>query len=137
MPRISKSKPIEPAPVQGFTHPESAFSKYLQEHPEGVRVTYIGKNQDGVPISVISNPNELAGTRRFVEIVMSVGKGKRRRSSPATIRRNVQICDLRKQDVKKWTFGTLAMKFKVKRQTILRILDEEQKWRDLHSQLPV
>ena len=58
-----------------------------------------------------------------------------RKSSPVTIRRNVEICDRRKQDKKKWTFGRLAKEYKIARQTVVRILNEEAKWRRRASQL--
>jgi hypothetical protein len=58
-----------------------------------------------------------------------------RPSDPETIKRNVEICDLRKQDQKKWSFGRLAKKFDVARQSIANILKEEEKWRKLHREL--
>lgn len=53
---------------------------------------------------------------------------KERRSAPETVRRNIEICDRRNQDREKWTFGRLAKEYKIKRQTVLAILKEEDKW---------
>ena len=48
-----------------------------------------------------------------------------RRSSPETIRRNVEICDLRKQNPSKWSYGRLGKKVGLTKQAIKKILDEE------------
>lgn len=58
-----------------------------------------------------------------------------RKSDPEIVRRNVEICDLRKQDPKKWSLGRLAKNFGLgAKQTIKRILEEEDKWRRLAAQ---
>lgn len=54
-----------------------------------------------------------------------------RKSSPETIRRNVEICDLRKQDAKKWSYRRLARQFKMTPQAIGLVLKDEAKWRRL------
>jgi hypothetical protein len=54
-----------------------------------------------------------------------------RKSDPETIRRNVEICDLRKQDPKKWSYRRLARQFKITPQAIGLILKGETKWRRL------
>jgi hypothetical protein len=59
-------------------------------------------------------------------------KAKRdRKSAPATVRRNVEICNLRKRDPKHWSQGQLAKKFKVSSPAIRKILKDEAKWRRL------
>jgi hypothetical protein len=58
-----------------------------------------------------------------------------RKSDPRTVRRNVEICDRRRQDTKRWTFGRLAREYEITRQAIVRILKEEDKWRRLAAQL--
>jgi hypothetical protein len=56
-----------------------------------------------------------------------------RKSSPVTIRRNVEICDLHKLDPKKWTLGQLGKRFKLNRSTIRDVIRDEQKWRQLNG----
>jgi hypothetical protein len=54
-----------------------------------------------------------------------------RKSDPEIVRRNVHICDLRKQDTKKWSLGRLAKDFDLAKSAIQKILREEPKWRRL------
>jgi hypothetical protein len=54
-----------------------------------------------------------------------------RKSDPEIARRNVEICDLRKRDPKKWTLGTLGKKFDLTKQTVKSIIENEAKWRRL------
>jgi hypothetical protein len=56
-----------------------------------------------------------------------------RKSDPETVRRNVEICNLRKQDPKKWSLGRLAKKYEMAKQSIRKILEEETKWRRLEA----
>ena len=58
-----------------------------------------------------------------------------RKSDPETIRRNVEICDLRQQDRKKWSLGRLAKHFGVTTRAITKVLANENKWRRLAQQL--
>ena len=58
-----------------------------------------------------------------------------RKSDPDIIRRNVNICDLRKQDRKKWSLLKLAKHFKKDKRTITGILEEESKWRKMADKL--
>jgi hypothetical protein len=58
-----------------------------------------------------------------------------RKSDPEIIRRNVEICDLRKQDPKKWTLGRLAKKYDVTSRAIRKTLKEEAKWRRLKAEM--
>lgn len=61
-----------------------------------------------------------------------------RKSDPEIIKRNVEICDLRKQDAKKWTQGRLAKHFGLSSAGSIRsILAEEEKWRRLHAEMSV
>jgi hypothetical protein len=45
-----------------------------------------------------------------------------RKSDPEIVRGNVEICDLRRQNEKKWTLGRLAKKFAMAKQSIKKIL---------------
>ena len=56
-----------------------------------------------------------------------------RKSAPETVKRNVEICDRRKADKRKWTLGKLAKQYHIARQTVVRILEQETKWRRLAS----
>jgi len=58
-----------------------------------------------------------------------------RHSDSETIQRNVQICDLHRQDRKKWSKKKLAGKFDVDASYVRRILHEEAHWRKLASRL--
>jgi hypothetical protein len=62
-------------------------------------------------------------------------KKRNRRSSPKTILRNVELCDLRKQDRKKWTLGQLAKRYKVSTRAVTMVISEEPKWRRLEAEL--
>jgi hypothetical protein len=54
-----------------------------------------------------------------------------RKSDPATVRRNVEICDLRRRDQAKWSLGRLGKKYGMTKQSVKKILAEETKWRRL------
>ncbi|HTU88575.1 MAG TPA: hypothetical protein VMF69_00620 [Gemmataceae bacterium] len=58
-----------------------------------------------------------------------------RKSDPEIVRRNMEICDKRKRDKKKWTLGRLARDYEMRRQTIVSILKDEEKWRRLAAQV--
>jgi hypothetical protein len=60
-----------------------------------------------------------------------------RKSSPATIHRNIEICDLRRQNPKHWSQGRLAKKYKVTDRMIRSILKQERKWRRLALQMRI
>lgn len=62
-------------------------------------------------------------------------KLKRRKSDPETIRRNVEICDLRRQDSRKWSQGRLAKKYHVTARLIRSVLKNEHKWRESAARL--
>ncbi len=143
--RKSKSDP-PPAPIPTPSQeppaakpPDDDFSKYLAEHPEGFYLTSIpelkeaGLEYDGI----LSEPKNLQHDLHLIEMGKAVGRSRRkeRRSSPITIRRNVEICDRRKQNKSKWTLGRLAKEYGVKRQTIVSILNDEEKWRRLATSL--
>ena len=59
-----------------------------------------------------------------------------RKSDPDTIQRNVEICDLRKQDPKKWSHRMIGRKYALTPQAVAKILKEESKWRQLGAQAP-
>lgn len=70
--------------------------------------------------------------RDIAELERAELKEKRdRKSDPETIHRNVKICDLRKQDRKKWSLSRLAKNFDMTTRAITKILSEEAKWRRL------
>jgi len=74
--------------------------------------------------------------RDTTELVKAeVKKARDRKSNPETIKRNVEICDKRKSNSRKWTYGRLAKEYKIARQTVVRIVSEEAKWRRLAAQL--
>ena len=52
-----------------------------------------------------------------------------RKSDPATIRRNVEICDRRKRDRKKWSLGMLAKHFKISIRAVTLVISAEIEWR--------
>lgn len=58
-----------------------------------------------------------------------------RKSSNETIRRNVEICNLRIEDEKLWSQGKLAKKYEMSPKGIRNILAKEPKWRKLYAQL--
>jgi hypothetical protein len=63
-------------------------------------------------------------------------KAKRdRKSDPETIRKNIEICDLRLKDPKRWSLGRLASKFEVSKRAISKVLEDESKWRRLSAKL--
>jgi hypothetical protein len=70
----------------------------------------------------------LAEDQAALEMKMAA---RNRRSSPEIIRRNVEICDRRKQDRKHWSLVRLARTYKVSKRTITKVLKEEDKWRRL------
>ena len=59
-----------------------------------------------------------------------------RKSDPETIRRNVELCDLRRQDPKTWSHGMLARRFDISDRAVRFILEEETKWRALAARTP-
>lgn len=59
-----------------------------------------------------------------------------RKSDPEIIRRNVQICNRRKGDAKKWTQGRLSREYQLDKKTIRDILRDELKWRQMAARLP-
>jgi hypothetical protein len=65
-----------------------------------------------------------------------IKKSRDRKSDPETIRRNVEICDLRKQNKKTWSQEKLAKKYEVTKQYISNVLKDEEKWRKFLSELP-
>jgi hypothetical protein len=76
--------------------------------------------------------NEAYANQKIAEYKSS----RNRKSSPKTIRRNVEICDLRKQNRRKWSLTQLAKHFKTSQRSITLVLSEEAKWRNLLSDLP-
>ena len=139
MARKSKRKGRKPIPPQasGAEPPDTPMTRYFAKHPEPICVTFIGTNEAGEGVSIVSDPDKLANDLRLVELGMSVGKGKRRGSSPKTIRRNVEICDLRKKDAKHWSHTQLGRKYGMNKRSVSRILKNEEKWRELASKFPI
>ena len=131
MPRKPKRKapnpPIPPTP------------EWSKDFPKGFYVTSIpGMRESGVDADgILSQPGNLANDLYLIELGREIGKSnqKKRKSSQDIIRRNVEICDLRKQNEAYWSHGQLVLKYGLKRQTISRILKQETKWRYLASKL--
>ena len=72
----------------------------------------------------------------MTELIESQLKERRdRKPDPETINRNVAICDLRKQDPVTWSQGRLAKHYDVTPRYIRKVLEEEDRWRLLASQL--
>lgn len=85
--------------------------------------------------------NERVGERmalydqKISELERAKLKKKRdRKSDPEIVRRNVEICDRRKQDRKKWSIGKLAKTYKLSHRGITLVLRDEPKWRRLNQQ---
>lgn len=69
---------------------------------------------------------------KAAEFRVAEAKQKRdRKSDPATVRRNVEICDLRGQNKKLWTLNRLAKKYKCTVRNITKVLKDEPRWRQL------
>lgn len=54
-----------------------------------------------------------------------------RKSDPEIVHRNVEICDHRRQDRKRWSIGKLAKTYDLSHRAITLILRDEEKWRRL------
>jgi hypothetical protein len=77
------------------------------------------------------------GTKHLIDLLnQTAGKLKRHKPSVESIRRNVEICNLWKNDRKKWSQGRLARTYHITARRIRAILKDEKKWRDLASKLP-
>lgn len=71
-------------------------------------------------------------TKSIAELERARVKEKRdRHSDVETVKRNVEICDLRNADKKLWSLRRLAKQFKVTPQYIAKILKSETEWRRL------
>jgi hypothetical protein len=103
----------------------SAIRK-ARQHPEA-------KEEELAQLVEEEEVKYLSDLKRFAEA--EVKKSRDRKSSPETIRRNVEICDKRRSDKKKWSYGRLAKDYKMTRQAIERIVTEEEKWRRLAAEL--
>ena len=103
-----------------------------------LRVSRLVKNTDqavATSRAFIEVRNEAA--RAIAEVIKAARaklRSMKRQSSPDTVARNLQICDWRKSDPKKWTFGRLVKHFHIKRQSIQVILKNEKKWRRLAAE---
>lgn len=65
-----------------------------------------------------------------VSAVADAKEARDRKSDPAIVRRNVEICDLRRLNPKKWSFTTLAKKFDLPKSSIQLIVRTEAEWRE-------
>jgi hypothetical protein len=73
-------------------------------------------------------------TRDISELeAASLKEHRDRKPEPSVVKRNVEICDLRKADKKTWSQGRLAKKFDITPRRIRSILAEEEKWRRLDA----
>jgi len=69
-------------------------------------------------------------TAEIVQLELAKQKEKRDRGSrPQTVRRNVEICDLRRADRELWSLNRLAGQYKVSVRAISKVLEDEQHWR--------
>ena len=68
---------------------------------------------------------------RAVDLLGKRLSKRNRKSDPEIVRRNVEICDRRKQDRKKWSISRLARIYDLSHRNINLILKDEQKWRRL------
>jgi hypothetical protein len=59
-----------------------------------------------------------------------------RKPDPATIRRNLEICDLRRRDPKTWSLKKLARKYELSRERVHQILKDEPEWLRLQATFP-
>jgi len=126
--RAPKSKTAKPISI----------AEYLRQHPEGLYVTQIPELEEtGISLAGIgSEPGRLKEDLALVEIGRSIGRHERnRKSASKTVRRNLEICELRKKDRKTWSMRNLARKYGMKWQSIQNILTNEAKWRRLANRL--
>jgi hypothetical protein len=65
------------------------------------------------------------------EILKDQKQKRDRKHDPEIVRRNVEICDRRKEDPKAWSLKKLAAKYKISIRNITLILLDEAKWRQL------
>lgn len=77
--------------------------------------------------------NAADNSSQFAALLQEKLRRRNRRSAPETIARNIVICDLRRENPRLWSQGTLGMKFSIDRRTVRRILKEEDKWRCLEK----
>lgn len=61
-------------------------------------------------------------------------KQRDRKSDPGNVKRNLEICNRRRQDRKKWSLGKLAKTYRLTPRAITKIISEEEKWRRLAAQ---
>ena len=65
-----------------------------------------------------------------------LAKKRNRKPDPKILRRNIQICNLRNKDPKKWTQGKLRKKFGLNTTDhVKKILKQETKWRQHDAEL--
>jgi hypothetical protein len=107
-----------------------------------IRIAREAPDLDGPPLEAAVfrfHQHEMEMMRRdLVAAEAAEFKHKRnRKSSPDTVRRNIEICDLRKDNPKHWSHGRLAKKFDVTDRMIRSVLKQEQKWRRLAIQMRI
>jgi hypothetical protein len=67
--------------------------------------------------------------RQIGELARAELKEKRdRKSDPETVKRNLEICVLRKKDKRKWSIAKLARQYQLTPRAITKILSAEAKW---------
>jgi hypothetical protein len=69
-------------------------------------------------------------TREQRNKIFALLQSRNRKSAPETIRRNVEICNLRDKDPRTWSLRRLARKYHIKWQSIQRIVKNCQHWRE-------
>jgi hypothetical protein len=127
---------------QELVTPELLFHLYqFLSLNDQITFLEIVQKAEGLPVPEKDEAEEEAIYQKILEIIKSAVieglaryKAQRdRKSDPDTIRRNVELCDLRKQNEKLWSYRRLAKHFKITPQNVGLILKEEDKWRKLAS----
>lgn len=91
--------------------PDNEFDKQLHESVKGLVEKYSA---------------EIAEVERA-----SLKERRDRHSDPEIVKRNIEICDRRKQDRRRWSIGKLARAYDLSHRAITLVLKDESKWRRL------
>jgi hypothetical protein len=115
-----------------------ATSSYLMPDLLGHAVAVVRSNPEATNEELVALVNQRAKEQNereqqaYAELAMAQFKELRdRKSSPETVRRNLEMCDLRNQDSKKWSLARLAKRYDITVRAVSKILENESKWRRL------
>jgi hypothetical protein len=136
----SSLPPIERRRFSDLVHAELAsilFPVLFQEARK------LAREQPGLPDQEFDAKLKESAGRAMKEYDLHISELERakfkaqrdRKSDPAIVRRNIEVCDLRKKDPRYWSQGRLAKKYDVTTRAIRKILAEESKWRRLKAQM--